>query len=287
MTKRIKYLGGIFFSLLLIIVSINFLNLKGDVKFPFRFYFIFFLLFVAILGSTFKIYWLRYLTLLSSVAFIGFYLGSCSCTTGSFESIFMYIGLSKYAKIGIGLFKTTLIFIVVYYFGNLYCGWVCHKGAIQEFLYRESFSIRVPKKLDYYLKKLRYVFLGLIIYYPLINGKRIFNKIDPFKVLFNLDGVLIVVIILGITLVSSVFIYRPFCRYICPFGAILGLVNKIGMMKISLKKPEKCIHKNICERRCPMQALEMKDMPALNKEFCFSCYECERSCPYKCIECNH
>jgi polyferredoxin len=198
----------------------------------------------------------------------------------------MFIGLGRYANIGVSLFKIAILFGIIYFFGNIFCGWVCHKGAVQEFLYRENFAIRVPKKLDNILKKFRYVFLLLIILYPIIKGHRIFNKIDPFKVLFNLEGTIFLIILLVILLVSSIFIYRPFCRYICPLGAFLGLINKIGLFNINLKKPEKCIHKNICEKKCPAQSLTMTDKPKIDKEYCFSCLECERRCPMHCLNCD-
>ncbi len=286
MTRRIKIILGVLVFIILISISIKLILLRGSFKLPFKFYILFAILFIATYGFYKKIYWLRYVTLISSLAYLGFYQGSCLCSTGSLESIFMYIGMGRYSNLGVSLFRLGILFAVVYFFGNIFCGWVCHKGAVQEFLYRESFAIRLPKALDNILKKARYFFLFLIIFYPIIKGHRIFNKMDPFKVLFNLEGTTVLVIFLGILLFSSIFIYRPFCRYVCPLGALLGIINKIGLFDIKLKKPEKCIHKNICERKCPAQTLTMKEAPVINKEYCFSCLECERRCPMHCLDCD-
>ncbi len=286
MSKKAKLITGITIFVGLIALATKLILLKGSFKLPFKFYVLFGILAVATFGFYKKIYWLRYVTLISSLAYLGFYQGSCLCSTGSLESIFMYLGMGRYSNIGVSLFRLAILTGIVFFFGNIFCGWVCHKGAVQEFLYRESFAIRVPQKLDNILKKFRYFFLFLIIFYPIIKEHRIFNKMDPFKVLFNLEGTTLLVILLVILLVSSIFIYRPFCRYVCPLGALLGIINKIGFFNIKLKKPERCIHKNICEKKCPAQTLTMKEVPEINKEYCFSCLECERRCPMHCLDCE-
>ena len=84
-----------------------------------------------------------------------------------------------------------------------------------------------------------------------------------------------------IILVASIFIYRPFCRYICPLGAFLGLINRIGIFKLKLADKDNCLCKTkaLCEIKCPAQAiLKEKDTAVVNKEFCFSCKECEKIC---------
>ncbi len=283
MNKKTKIIIGLIISLILISASIFAFYLRGHFRVPSKFYFLFFLLGVGIYGYKKNIYFLRYITLLLSLAYLGFYHGSCLCSTGSLEMVFMYIGLGKYSYIGASLLRISILFIIAYFIGNIFCGWVCHKGAVQEFLYRENFSIKVPEKIDFLLKKLRYFFLALIIFYPILNGKRIFNRIDPFKALFNLQGVYYIVIFLAIILILSIFIYRPFCRYICPLGAFLGLANRFGLFTISSIKPDKCINKKICEKKCPSQTLKMKDKPIINKEYCFLCLECERRCPFSCL----
>ncbi len=271
--------------LFLLYISVKFiLQRKGGFTLPERYWVLFAILVIALIGYIKKIYWVRYLTMLSSLAYFGFYSGSCLCETGAFEMLFVYIGMGKYSFIGMILLRIVVLIVIVYFFGNIFCGWVCHKGALQEFLYRERFAINIPWKVDFYLKKLRYFFLGLIIFYPLIKKQRIFNKIDPFKGIFNFTAEFYLLVLIVVFLVASIFIYRPFCRYICPLGALLGIINKIGLFKIELTDSTKCIHRNICEKKCPMKALKMKEKPEVSKEFCFACLECKLSCPFQCLK---
>ncbi len=283
MEKKIKYIFGFLIFLIAFSLSVQLILTKGDFKIPLKFYVLFGILGVSIFGYYKKIHWLRNITLLVSLAYLGFYEAGCLCSNGSLETIFMYMGSEKVARLGMGLLRISILAGVTYFFGNLFCGWVCPKGAIQEFLFKDKLIKKVPKKLDNILKKFRYIFLLLIILYPLIYHKRIFNKIDPFKMVFNFSGATYILIFMTIMLIASIFIYRPFCRYVCPIGAFLGLINKIGVFKLRLADKDNCScgPKGICEIKCPTQTIKKADIPIVNKEFCFSCMECEAVCIVK------
>jgi polyferredoxin len=133
---------------------------------------------------------------------------------------------------------------------------------------------------------LRFVVLGIIIVYPLLKQEKLFGKIDPFKTLFNLDGSITLVILLGFVLLTSIFIYRPYCRYFCPFGAVLGAVNALGFFKLQFNGV--CTACRICEKSCMFDALKAKNLssPVVDKTICIACMECTRACPKKVLEEN-
>ncbi len=279
--RILRWIAGIFLAALLGF-SI-WASMKSGAATPPRYWVVFGLLALAAVGYHYRWMWLRQLTLLGSLAYLGFYLAGCPCTTGGFEMVFVYLGLGEWTKIGLPLLRVAVVAAVVFLLGNLFCGWVCFKGALQEFLFRRHLAVRVPSGLDRWLKRFRYLVLALVVAYPLIFHNRIFNQVDPFRAAMNFTGTWVLVGFLVIVLTSSIFIYRPFCRYFCPLGAFLGLVNQAGRFKLRVIDPDRCIDGGICVRSCPMQALEKPGDLKVDKAFCIACMECSHACPKNCL----
>ncbi len=220
--------------------------------------------------------WIRYVSLMVSAAIIGFYFANCIAGPGQFQDIFLKAGkfssnIPFYVRVFV-LMLSTLVF------GALFCGWVCPMGGIQEFLYRRNIGIKMPPKLDSALRYLRYFILAFLVVVPLlIIGKKICN-LNPFRVAFNLSGSLYLVIAFGVIALASLFIYRPWCRYLCPFGALLSLLSKISFWKIRIDE-EKCVKCKICVAKCPMDAVNMEDYPRISDGKCIRCLECVMECP--------
>lgn len=75
--------------------------------------------------------------------------------------------------------------------------------------------------------------------------------------------------------ILSLFTFRPFCKYFCPFGVFLGFFNKISIFRYKLKK-EKCISCNLCKRDCKMDIVPYKDIDSIE---CIKCGKCLKKCP--------
>jgi len=187
--------------------------------------------------------------------------------------------------------------------GRFVCRWLCPFGLVQELLHK----IPVPakwKKLpgDRWLKYLKYVILvGFVIVLPLTvldivgQGQPWFCKyICPSGVLFggipliaanpSLRGALGWLFtwktaILAALLVLSVFVYRPFCRYLCPLGAVYGLFNPIAFHRYRVER-DKCVDCGLCQKACPMD-IPVHQTP--NSPECIRCGECRRACPHGAI----
>ena len=213
------------------------------------------------------------------------------CPFGGVESIYKFategtfiqkIHQSAFVLMAIGLFTAIL-------FGAVFCGWLCPFGSIQEWtgkmgrkLFAQKYNSYVPYKYDKYLRYLRYIILAWVLYMTAVTGKLVFSDIDPYSALFHLwtsEVALGGLILLVIILVGSLFIERPWCKYLCPYGAILGVTNKFRIFKIK-RHNNTCMSCNACNRACPMN-IDVANSLVIRNHQCIGCMKCtsEETCP--------
>lgn len=183
----------------------------------------------------------------------------------------------------------SVIFILAVLFGPVFCGWVCPLGSAQEWvgkagrkIFKNGYNSIVPKKIDKILIYLRYGVLIWVVYITSISGYLIFDKVDPYNALFSFwseEAAPFAIAVLVVTLVLSLFTERPWCKYACPYGALLGITNKFRIFKIR-RNDSSCISCRKCDRSCPMN-IEVSSSDTVRDLQCISCFECtsERSCP--------
>lgn len=187
--------------------------------------------------------------------------------------------------------------------GRFICGWLCLFGLIQELLYKiPTPKIHIPEKVDKVLRYLKYaVLLILVVGLPLCYRSR-YGAGEPFFCEYvcpvgTLEGGIPLVIfnkglhssigwlfgwkmlILIVCILSSIFIYRPFCKYICPLGAFYSLFQKISLIRIKVDTP-KCIGCGSCSKVCGMNVDPLRNP---NSTECIRCGECIKACPTKAI----
>ena len=185
--------------------------------------------------------------------------------------------------------------------GRAVCGFLCPFGFIQELIHKIPFP---KKKLrtfrgDRQLRYLKYLILAVfVIILPiavkntpafckyicpagtleggiplvLLHGKKLAMKIGA---LFNIKLTVLIV-----TVILCLIIYRPFCRYICPLGAVYGLTNRVSLYKLSIDSA-KCAGCGACAKACPMAADPLKDP---NSPECIRCGICADACPADAIK---
>lgn len=183
--------------------------------------------------------------------------------------------------------------------GRFVCGWLCPFGLIQDFLHKIPFVKKISTfRGDRLLRKLKYViFLVFVILLPMFvvdmlgQGAPYFCKLIcpagtleggiPLVLLnsamrtavgwlYAWKNVLLVVIVL-----LSVVIYRPFCKYICPLGAVYSVFNPIAVFRYRVDK-EACVHCGACAKACKMQ-VDPSETP--NHPECIRCGSCKKVCP--------
>lgn len=182
-----------------------------------------------------------------------------------------------------------IVFVLAVIFGPVFCGWICPFGSVQEFigkigkkLFGKRYNRIIPLKVDKWLRYLRYVVLAIVVYLTAVTGKLIFSDVDPYYALFNFwtgEVAISGLIILGVTLALSLMVERPFCKYACPYGAVLGITNLFRIFKIRRNKST-CISCNACDRNCPMNITVSGSDPVRDHQ-CISCLRCtsETVCP--------
>lgn len=183
--------------------------------------------------------------------------------------------------------------------GRFVCGWLCPFGLIQDLLHKIPFFKKINTlKGDKQLRKLKYVILLVfVILLPLFlvdvlgQGAPYFCKlICPVGTLEG--GIPLVLanetlrktigflyawkmIILIAMIFLSIIVYRPFCKYICPLGAIYSVFNPISVFRYRVEK-EKCISCGKCARVCKMQVDPVQNA---NSPECIRCGLCKKVCP--------
>lgn len=238
-------------------------------------------LIIALIAFLLNQRWLRYPIMLAALALIGFLQMGCPSPIRALQIIFADLAnlgdaLPFVAKVGVVLLSALTA-------GKIFCGWVCPKGTIQEFLFRKPLKIALPPRLDRALRMCKYVALAAILLLPLLFGYQPFSgDTSPFAVIFNLDGGVLAIIFLALILLASLFIYRPYCRYVCPTGALLGLASLLN--RVTFQPPVGCAGCQRAEKTCDIGALSISraaEQPtlAVNKSECLMCGECRQHCP--------
>ena len=174
-------------------------------------------------------------------------------------------------------------------FGPVFCSWLCPLGSLQEWLgklgrkiFKKSYNHFLQPKMESILKWFRYLVLVWVIYVTARSGELLFGSVDPYYALFNFwSGEVAVqaLVILGVTLLGSLFVERPWCRFACPLGALLGLTNLVRIFRIR-REPSTCINCKKCESACPMK-IKVSVKSVVRDLSCNSCMRCtsDNACP--------
>lgn len=216
-----------------------------------------------------------------------------ACPIGSLQAV---LGNSNYR---FSYYVVGFLFLVGALVGRFVCGWLCPFGLIQDLLNKIPFFKKVKTfKGDRQLRKVKYgILLVFVILLPLFfvdligQGSPYFCKlICPVGMLEG--GIPLVLLnkgmrsaigflyywkgaILGLTIFLSIVIYRPFCKYLCPLGAIYSLFNPISLLRYRLDE-NRCVRCGKCKKVCQMNIDPVKNCNHLE---CIRCGRCKKVCP--------
>jgi polyferredoxin len=172
-----------------------------------------------------------------------------------------------------------------------FCGWLCPVGTVSEYLWRFGRATfgrnwNLPVWMDWPLRSLKYILMALFLYAVgsmsaaaiALFLKGPYGVIADVKMLnfFRFMSVTTAVV-LGVLLLASVFVRNFWCRYLCPYGALMGLFSWASPLRIR-RDPATCIDCAKCARACPSQ-LKVDVLVQIQSPECLGCYECVASCP--------
>ncbi|MCR5753792.1 MAG: 4Fe-4S binding protein [Acetatifactor sp.] len=218
---------------------------------------------------------------------------SFACPIGAMQAV---AGSMNYS---FSFYVTGFLLAIGVLLGRFICGWICPFGLIQEFIHKiPSKKLRLPKPFTYVKYAVLLIFV-IILPVAATNymgiGKPAFCQficpsgtlvggipmLSTHKELRDTIGLLFSVkmtILLG-TVIGCVFIYRFFCKTLCPLGAIYGLLNKVSFYHLEVDKL-KCVKCGKCVTTCKMDVDPVKNP---NSAECIRCGACQAVCPTKAI----
>lgn len=175
-----------------------------------------------------------------------------------------------------------------------FCGWICPVGTLSQYIWMAGEkifgkNIRIGQFTDISLRSIKYVLLGLFLFLIGIamstNMMALFFIADYYKIVdvrmlkfFTEMTTLTMGVLMALGVLSL--LYKNFwCRYLCPYGALLGLLSRFSPFKVR-RNEEKCIHCNACTKNCPT-LIDVEKKEVVKSEECFGCLTCVSRCPAK------
>jgi ferredoxin len=199
-----------------------------------------------------QVRWPVILTSVISVAYFGFFRHGCVCSIGAIQNVALALTGDSYTIPLYVLLLFILPIVFTLFFGRVFCAGVCPFGALQELVNVKNYKL--SKAVTTVLGIFPWIYLGFAVLFAVTNSRFIICRFDPFVGIFRLGGELPIILFGVMLLIFSVFTGRPFCRFICPYGAILSLFSKISFFQVKITKKE-CINCQLCHNACPVDAI--------------------------------
>lgn len=195
-----------------------------------------------------------------SVLYFGFFRSGCVCSVGSIQNVVLALTDSTYNLSWFVLLLFILPIVFTLLFGRVFCAGVCPLGAIQEIVNIKNF--RISRAISQALGVIPWIYLGFAILYAATRSQFIICQFDPFIGIFRMGGDMGMIIFGIMLLLLSTVVARPFCQFLCPYGALLSIFGRFSIKKMEVTK-KGCINCTLCHNSCPVDALRP---PYANKQ---------------------
>jgi len=172
-----------------------------------------------------------------------------------------------------------------------FCGWLCPVGTVSEYLWklgRDTFRRNwlLPRWLDIALRSLKYVLLGLFVYaVGSMSAAAILQFLQsPYGIIADVKMLnffrhlsVTAAVVIGLLALLSIFVQNFWCRYLCPYGALMGLAALLSPLRIR-RNAATCIDCAKCAKACP-ERLPVDRLVQIRSAECIGCLECVAACP--------
>jgi NosR/NirI family nitrous oxide reductase transcriptional regulator len=227
---------------------------------------------LALIGFFRKSVRLKYVTLALAVAYMGFTKSQLLSVTDIFRVVDLNLPTFKYSVTWYLFAAFTVVSTVLW--GRLYCGRICAFGAFTQLMdatIPSRFRIEPPAWLERRAGFVKYGLLAaVVIYYMASRHTNVYRYVEPFW-MFTLSATPLLWAMLAALLVATVVVRNLYCRFLCPVGAMLGILSNLTLFKI--KRWSECKTCKICEKTCEWGAIQG---PRIIKSECVRCDDCER-----------
>jgi ferredoxin len=183
-----------------------------------------------------------------SLVYFGFYRQGCVCAIGAPQNIALGLFDSGYAVplTVAAFFAVPLVFSL--FAGRSFCAAVCPHGALQDLVLLKP--VKVPVWLEQGLGLVPYFYLGAGVLFAATGSAFLVCRYDPFVPLFRMTGSLLLLLVGAGFVVLGMFVGRPYCRFLCPYGALLRLASSVAKWRVRIT-PDYCTQCRLCEESCP------------------------------------
>ncbi len=192
-----------------------------------------------------------------SILYFGFYRKGCICAIGAIQNIAQGVFDPTYIVPFTALVFGLVPIAFALFFGRTFCAGACPHGALQDLLLIKP--INIPNWLEHGLRMLAYIYLGLAVVFAATGGGYIICQYDPFIPIFRLSGDTFMVITGVIFLLVGMFVGRPYCRFFCPYGVLLGMGGSFSKWRVRIT-PDTCTKCRLCEQSCPFNAINKSSL---------------------------
>jgi len=197
-----------------------------------------------------------------SLAYFGFWRKGCVCSIGAIQNVTLALFDSGYTvPVAVVLFFT-LPLVFTLFFGRTFCAAVCPLGAIQDVVNLRP--VKIPSWLEHALGLLAYVYLGAAVLFAATGSAFIICEFDPFVAFFRRTGSLNMFILGASLLLIGIFVGRPYCRFLCPYGILLNFVSRASKWHVTIT-PDECIQCRLCEDACPFGSIQNPTQEHVNR----------------------
>ena len=195
--------------------------------------------------------WAMIVLAVFSLGYFGFFRGGCICPVGSIQNVAACLGAGEYLPwVVLAFFLLPLLLSL--FAGRTFCAGVCPLGAIQDVVLLRP--LKVPLWLEHVLGMGGWVYLAIAVLIAGAGSGWLICRLDPFVGIFRLTGPAYMLLAGAMVLLIAMFVGRPYCRYLCPYGAVLRPLAAVSWKHATIT-PAECINCRLCEDACPYNAI--------------------------------